>query len=267
MVDLSKWVKEEQTWWDKHYTKIADQVDVLKFRKAGQDVPGIRWFERNRYLFTPLKTRSFQNPVLEIGAGISQYVTGLLHPYRERYLYIGTDASRIALEKAAQLVPEGDFIQCDINRMPFRHETFDVVLSLGVLHHIPHWQVNLRKLVWLLRPGGWMLFDEAIDKPRVLGRFRKQSLTAAIDSPHEGEISLEELLDILKEEGRLINYCVKSTPLRVLMVWIGGPWIERSLLLTRMMHKADELFMRSAGKLSKSLGGGEIIGIFEKRSR
>jgi len=65
-------------------------------------------------------------------------------------------------KKAAQLVPEGDFIQCDIDRMPFRRETFDVVLSLGVLHHIPHWQVNLRKLVGLLRPGGWMLFDEAI---------------------------------------------------------------------------------------------------------
>jgi hypothetical protein len=34
-----------------------------------------------------------------------------------------------------------------------------------------------------------------------------------------------------------------------------------------MMHKADKLFMKSAGKLFKSLGGGEIIGIFEKRSR
>jgi uncharacterized protein YbaR (Trm112 family) len=267
LVGLSKWVKEEQTWWDKHYTRIADQVDALKSRKAGQDVPGNRWFERNRYLFTPLKARGFQSPVLEIGSGMSQYVAGLLPPSGEHYLYIGTDVSRIALEKAAQLVPEGDFIQCDIDRMPFRRETFDVVLSLGVLHHIPHWQVNLRKLVGLLRPGGWMLFDEAIDKPRVLGRFRKQSLTAAIDSPHEGEISFEELLDILKYEGRLINYCVKSTPLRVLMVWIGGPWIERSLLLTRMMHKADKLFMKSAGKLFKSLGGGEIIGIFEKRSR
>jgi len=112
-----------------------------------------------------------------------------------------------------------------------------------------------------------MLFDESIDKPKVFGRFRKQSLTAAIDSPHEGEISAKDLLDIFKEEGHLVNYCVKSTPLRVLMVWIGGPWIERSLLLTRIMHKADELFLKWVGTLFKSLGGGEIIGIFEKRSR
>ncbi len=266
VVNLSKWVEEEQAWWSRHYTKIADQI-ALKSGSAGRDVPGNRWFERNRLLFVPLRSRGVYGPVLEIGAGFSQYVAGLFPPSRERYLYIGTDVSRVALEKAMQLLPEGDFIQCDVNKMPFRREIFDVVLSLGVLHHLPDWQTNLRQLIGLLRPGGWMLFEEAIDKPRVLGRFRKQSITAAIDSPHEGEISAKELLDIFKEEGTLDNYCVKSTPLRLIMVWIGGPWIERSLLLTRAMHKADELFMKSAGTLFKSLGGGEIIGVFEKRSR
>jgi hypothetical protein len=39
LVDLSKWVKEEQTWWDKHYTKMADQVNALKSRKAGRVCP------------------------------------------------------------------------------------------------------------------------------------------------------------------------------------------------------------------------------------
>ena len=65
----------------------------------------------------------------------------------------------------------------------------------------------------------------------------------------------------------MINYCVKSTPLRVLMVWIGGLWIERSLLLTRMMHKADKLFIKLAGKLFKIFEIGEIIDIFEERPR
>lgn len=265
---VDEWVAEEQIWWDKLY-KIASLIDTIRVKRvANEEIPGNRYYERNMYLFAPLRQRGIQGMlVLEIGAGTSQYVASLLPPSAEYYCYIGTDVSRAALTIGSRLLPEGDFIQCAAGKMPFRRGIFDVVLSLGVLHHIPLWQTSLDQIIDLLKPGGWMLFDEAVEKPRVFGNFRKQSLTATIDSPHEGEVVLSELLDILQKRGRVIVHHLKTTPLRVLLVWVLGPIMERSLLVTKVVLGVDQVFRRSAGKVFKSLGPGEALGIFEKEHR
>lgn len=266
---VDEWVKEEQTWWDKRYMKKrASQNDTIRVKRVvnEKEVPGNRYYERNTYLFAPLRQRGIQGRlVLEIGAGTSQYVADLLPPSAEHYFYVGTDVSREALTIGSQLLPEGDFIQCAAGKMPFRREIFDVLLSLGVLHHIPRWQSSLNQIIDLLKPGGWMLFEEVIEKPRVLGRFRKHSLTASIDSPHEGEIVFDELLEILFQKGAVIMWRLKSTPLRVLLVWALGRVMEKSLVVTKAVLDADQLFMKVAGKVFKSLGPREALGIFEKR--
>lgn len=262
---LDKWVAEEEAWWSEFYARTAGWIDTMQTGTVAVEVPGNRFYERNKYLFAPLRQRGIKGKVvLEIGAGTSKDVAYLLPPSVGGYFYIATDISKKALTIGAQLLPEGDFIQCDAGRIPFRKETSDVLIILGVLHHIPHWQKSLIRIIELLKPGGWMLFDEAIEKPRVLGRFRKHSLTASIDSPHEGEIVLGELLEILSQKGDVITW-QKMTPLRVLLVWVLGSVVENSLIVTKAVLTIDQLFMRSLGKIFKSLGGGEVIGIFEKR--
>ena len=164
------------------------------------------------------------------------------------------------------LVPDGDFVQCTAAAMPFRRESVDVLLSLGVLHHLPLWQASLDHVLDLLKPGGWMLFNEAVTKPRVLGTIRRQSLIAGIDSPHEGEIALCELLNILEQRGHLISKHATNTPLRVLLVWMLGYAIEHSLLLTKLTLGLDQVFLKTAGRAFKSFGAGEVLGIFERTS-
>lgn len=45
-------------------------------------------------------------------------------------------------------------MQADLLRLPFRPGTFDVVYSIGVLHHTPDCEKAFRQLVPFVRPGG-----------------------------------------------------------------------------------------------------------------
>ena len=69
---------------------------------------------------------------------------------------IGLDFS-IAVDKAYELCQHREnvhFVQCDINRNPFKPQTFDLVFSHGVLHHTPNTKKSFDNLPSLVKPGG-----------------------------------------------------------------------------------------------------------------
>jgi glycosyltransferase involved in cell wall biosynthesis/SAM-dependent methyltransferase/uncharacterized protein YbaR (Trm112 family) len=47
-------------------------------------------------------------------------------------------------------------VQADAERLPFAPESFDFVMSIGVLHHLPDTQAALKWLVPFVKPGGWL---------------------------------------------------------------------------------------------------------------
>jgi SAM-dependent methyltransferase len=88
-------------------------------------------------------------------------------------LDVGTGSGRIAVEAARNgaLVAAVDLgasievarrnlpddvltVQADAERMPFAQEGFDLVISLGVLHHLPDTERALRVVAGHARPGG-----------------------------------------------------------------------------------------------------------------
>jgi SAM-dependent methyltransferase len=50
------------------------------------------------------------------------------------------------------------FVQADVLQLPFRPESFDTIISEGVLHHTPSTERALKALVPLLAPGGELMF-------------------------------------------------------------------------------------------------------------
>jgi ubiquinone/menaquinone biosynthesis C-methylase UbiE len=46
------------------------------------------------------------------------------------------------------------FVQADLMRLPFPKQSFDVILSWGVLHHTPNCAAAFRELATYLKPGG-----------------------------------------------------------------------------------------------------------------
>jgi SAM-dependent methyltransferase len=69
---------------------------------------------------------------------------------------IGVDMSR-AVEAAAENLAGFDDVaiaQADLRKLPFAPATFDLVFSLGVLHHTPNTFQSLSRIATLVKPGG-----------------------------------------------------------------------------------------------------------------
>jgi SAM-dependent methyltransferase len=91
--------------------------------------------------------------VLDVGCGMGRFAD-VVSRWGGRV--VGVDLSQ-AVEAAQANLGEREnvrFLQADLFHLPFRPETFDIVYSLGVLHHTPNCENALRQLVSFLRPGG-----------------------------------------------------------------------------------------------------------------
>lgn len=69
---------------------------------------------------------------------------------------VGVDMSK-AVEAAAENLAGFDDVgiaQADLRKLPFAPATFDLVFSLGVLHHTPNTFESLSSLATLVKPGG-----------------------------------------------------------------------------------------------------------------
>lgn len=100
--------------------------------------------------------------ILDLGCGAGVPATRWL---AQRFKVTGVDVSVRQLELARHLVPDADFIKADMTRLDFTPETFDGVVSLHAITHVPRAeQPKLVKNVsrWL-RPGGRFLATWATD--------------------------------------------------------------------------------------------------------
>ncbi len=94
--------------------------------------------------------------VLELGCGGDNPSTVEL---AARYEYLGVDLSAEQLAQARRALPEARFLQADATMLELEPETFDGVVSLFMLGHVPRAEQGplLRRISGWLRPGGWLL--------------------------------------------------------------------------------------------------------------
>ena len=95
--------------------------------------------------------------VLDLGCGCGVPVARSLAA--AGYRVTGVDISEVQIERARRLVPAGTFIRADAGEVAFPAGSFDAVVSLYALIHMPL-DVQpglLRRAAGWLRPGGWLL--------------------------------------------------------------------------------------------------------------
>lgn len=95
--------------------------------------------------------------VLDLGCGSGVPVVRDLTEAGHRVT--GVDISEMQIRRARQLVPGADFIRADATAVDFPAGSFDAVVSLYALIHIPLEEQRslLGKVASWLRPGGWFL--------------------------------------------------------------------------------------------------------------
>jgi SAM-dependent methyltransferase len=93
--------------------------------------------------------------VLDVGCGIA---TDGARFARAGARYVGLDQSPAALELGQRLFKlkrlDGTFLEGDATQLPFADESFDLVWSHGVIHHIPDSQRVISEFYRVLRPQG-----------------------------------------------------------------------------------------------------------------
>ena len=105
--------------------------------------------------------------VLEVGCGSGGYALHLAEKVGCRLVGLDVNAhgvrnaNQLALERG--LASHARFEQCDASKnLPFDDNTFDAVFSNDVLCHLPGRRTVLAEMFRVLKPGGQMLFSDAL---------------------------------------------------------------------------------------------------------
>jgi len=140
---------------------IADRNRTLQLKTA--ESFGFEWthfsemypeWESNfrDYMF-PHTAESFRGKkVLDAGCGIGRHAY-----YAGRY---GAEVWAVDISEAVEVAARNTgetgayVIQADLNHLPFQEESFDLVYSMGVLHHLPDPEGAFRYLLRFVKPGG-----------------------------------------------------------------------------------------------------------------
>ncbi len=97
--------------------------------------------------------------VLDVGCGV-----GAAHPYMAHIFNSihGVDISAESIEQARLDNPAHAYAHYDGLRLPFEDNSFDMTLSVCVLHHVPpeHWANFLAEKARVVRPGGLVCLIE-----------------------------------------------------------------------------------------------------------
>lgn len=153
-------------------TQRTRQVYNFTWRRFGRREIAQRW-EKDSYRYVQMIPRELMSGAARVGldAGCGSGAD-LVRIAAGGAQLIGCDLSD-GVEVAAQAtapLPNVLVVQADLQRLPFRPDTFDFIYSFGVLHHLPDPQEGMRRLAALLKPGGSLvtyLYEDFSDRSRV----------------------------------------------------------------------------------------------------
>ena len=113
------------------------------------------WWAGRRKLLQLLLTDVKAGSILDIGCGTGQTMTFLRKIFPKSHL-VGVDPAAAAV-RYAKSRGHKEVIRSTAEKLPFPSGSFDVVLFLDVLEHIPHDDQALSEAYRVLKPGGTVI--------------------------------------------------------------------------------------------------------------
>jgi SAM-dependent methyltransferase len=258
------WIEDELQWWNPWFETVSSAPLSPK--------SGLRGRSRERHLLRHVRAELPESPVVvEMGAGTSRTIAGLWAPAAHGLRYVATDISRPALLAGRGILGQTvASVQCDAVGWPVREGVADLVIVLGVLHHVSDWPSALERACRAVRPGGFVALHEAVTKPRVLGRFRSEGVDDHWVSPHEGDVGEGALRAALEGAGTVLHWHRELSPLRFGMErWLINKRglddrLEHSRAMTVAFDGLDQAFGRTFGRVAPSLGFNEVSAVWRR---
>jgi cyclopropane fatty-acyl-phospholipid synthase-like methyltransferase len=174
------------------YDRVAREYARLE---GDQKWPRMRWLQE---VAARLDDSS---RVLDLGCGNGVPATEEL---ARRHDVLGVDISERQVEWARENVPEATFRVADATELDFEPATFDAIVSLYMLGHVPRSEHTalLQRLHTWIRPGGYLLLSVEEDDPDNLRTWLE---TPMFFSSYDADTVLTVIqaagFDVLEKEG------------------------------------------------------------------
>jgi ubiquinone/menaquinone biosynthesis C-methylase UbiE len=164
----------------------------------------------------------------------------------------------------------------DLERLPFKDNTFEVCFSGWVLHHFPNTNSAVSELYRVLKPGGLLALAEPNDSNTVakLSRFvedlpllRRWVLAAGWDTPNRVSHSHHDYVASLREQGFAdikISPCFPGS----LPPLPSRPAKWSTMLLLHFLFRCRScMFVASSKLLPRRMGGTDLLITATKREQ
>ncbi|MCK4348273.1 MAG: class I SAM-dependent methyltransferase [Thermoplasmatales archaeon] len=99
---------------------------------------------------------------LEVGCGngaVSKYIA---KKYHLTVTGVDVDPEQIEFAKKNTNTPNLHFLEADATHLAFEDNSFDIVLSFGVMHHISNWLDAMEEIKRVLRPKGYFIYMDLV---------------------------------------------------------------------------------------------------------
>ena len=160
--------------------------------------------------------------VLEIGCGNGGNLAFVSHHYQPQSLTgIDVDPAQVAVaRRTLRNAQSVNLSTASADALPFAANSFDVILCIGVLHHMPQWPLAVAECARLLRHGGLLYGEEFFPPLLNLSLVRKLA-------PHpQTKLSQAALAEALARNGfTVLGTSPKPTG-------IISRWVHRYLAIT-----------------------------------
>jgi len=142
---------------------------------------------------------------------------------------IAVDLTRGMLDQGEQLALERsltnvEFRLGDVEKLPFADHHFDIIVSRYSAHHWPHPDAALREFQRVLKPGGYIIFDDIVSFDDFVCDTYLQAVEVLRDPSHVRDHTAAQWIAMLESAG-FANAQV---------IYRGGVWIDFVSWIQRM---------------------------------
>lgn len=140
--------------------EIAEQGDGFRpeyFEELARLESGNFWFRARNALIVTVLRRHFSGMAsfLEVGCGTGFVLSAIRQAFPLARL-VGSEAFRQGLVFAQKRMPDAEFLQMDVRKLPYEAE-FELVGAFDVLEHVEEDELALSQLSRAMVPGGGLI--------------------------------------------------------------------------------------------------------------
>jgi len=140
---------KRKAYWDKHAKRL--RVDAEKYYTTYSGMSMLQSFEK----LLPFNFSGAK--IIDVGCGAGRYFKYL--KAKGASLLVAVDTGERLLLMCKEDNPFGEAILADAQNLPFKDESFDVVISMGLIEHFEQPDIMLKEVVRILRHEGILILE------------------------------------------------------------------------------------------------------------